>query len=80
MAGAILALDALGVPRGVQFAGMSPYWLALGALNVVLAALVFVIVDRGRILSPAYSRISARQLAALRAMSVASPIAPPEGD
>jgi len=80
MAGAILALDALGVPRGVRFAGMSPYWLALGALNVVLAALVFVILDRGRILSPAYSRISARQVAALRAMSVPSPIAPAEGD
>ena len=82
MASAILVLDKFGVPRGVQFAGISPYWLALGLLNVVLAAFVFVILDRGRILSPAYSRISARQIAALRAMSVASPIspAPVEGD
>jgi len=80
MAGAILVLDSLGVQRGVWAAGISLYWLILGALNVVLAALVFVILDRGRILSPAYSRISARQIAALRAMSVASPIAPPEGD
>ena len=75
--GAILALDKLGIPRGVQFWGMSPYWLILGAINVILAALVFVILDHGRIVSPAYSRISARQIAALRAMSVASAIAPP---
>jgi NADH-quinone oxidoreductase subunit H len=77
MAGAILVLDELEVPRGVQFWGMSPYWLALGALNVLLAIAVFFILDRGRILSPAYSRISLRQLQALRAMSVASPIAAP---
>jgi NADH-quinone oxidoreductase subunit H len=77
MASAILVLDELQVPRGVQFWGMSPYWLILGALNILLAIAVFFILDRGRILSPAYSRISLRQLQALRAMSVASPIAAP---
>jgi len=35
---------------------------------------VFVILDRGRIVSPAYARMSARQVAALRARSVPSPI------
>ena len=74
MASAILVLEKLGVTRGVAFAGISPYWAALGALNVVLAALVFVILDRGRIVSPAYARMSARQVAALRARSVPSPI------
>jgi len=83
-ASAILLLDKLGLARGVPTdggfwnqIGVSPYWLALGVLNLVLAAGVFIVLDRGRILSPAYSRISARQLAHLRAMSVASPIAPP---
>jgi len=84
MASAILLLDRLGLSRGVpadasvwNSLGISPYWAALGVLNLLLAAVVFVILDRGRILSPAYSRISARQIAHLRAMSVASPIAPP---
>jgi NADH-quinone oxidoreductase subunit H len=80
---AILGLDWLGVQRGVPASGVmhglgaSPFWAALGFLNVLLAVGVFFILDRGRILSPAYSRISMRQLAALRAMSVASPISPP---
>ena len=67
--GAILVLDMLGVPRGVQWFGVSPFWAALGALNLVLAALVFVILDRGRIISPSYSRLSPIQVARLRAMS-----------
>ena len=48
----------LGVSRGVQWFGISPFWAALGILNVVLAALVFLMLDRGRIISPAYSRLS----------------------
>jgi NADH-quinone oxidoreductase subunit H len=78
--GAVLALDALNVPRGVQWFGISPFWAALGVLNVVLAVLVFVIVDRGRIISPAYSRLSVRQLAHLRAMSAGRRLAASQGD
>jgi NADH-quinone oxidoreductase subunit H len=86
--GVILVLDQLGVERGVPASGLwatfgaSPFWGTLGAINVLLAIGVFYLLDRGRIVSPAYSRISARQLLALRAMSVASPIAEPspEGD
>src|SRR5206468_2736689 len=44
-AGAVLVLDMLGVPRGVQWFGVSPFWAALGVLNLVLAALVFVVLD-----------------------------------
>jgi len=63
MAGVILALDALGFQQGLVFS------LALIALNVVLLVLLFVVLDRGRLVSPAYGRISARQLAELRAVS-----------
>ncbi|HEX6533807.1 MAG TPA: NADH-quinone oxidoreductase subunit NuoH [Gemmatimonadaceae bacterium] len=80
MAGAILGLDALGVSRETTALGFSPYWAALGVLNVVLAVLVFVILDRGRIVSPAYSRLPSAQLARLRARAAAHPLTPVEGD
>jgi NADH-quinone oxidoreductase subunit H len=78
--GAILVLDMLGVPRGVQLFGVSPFWAALGVLNLVLAALVFVILDRGRIISPSYSRLSPIQIARLRAMSAGRSLAASQGD
>ena len=78
--GAVLILDMLGVPRGVQWFGVSPFWAVLGVLNLVLAALVFVILDRGRIISPAYSRLSPIQIARLRAMSAGRPLAARQGD
>jgi NADH-quinone oxidoreductase subunit H len=78
--GAILVLDMLGVPRSVQWFGISPFWAALGVLNLVLAVLVFVILDRGRIISPAYSRLSPIQIARLRAMSAGRSLAASQGD
>ncbi len=78
--GAILVLDMLRVPRGVQWFGISPFWAALGVLNLVLAVLVFVILDRGRIISPAYSRLSPIQIARLRAMSAGRSLAAGQGD
>ncbi len=78
--GAVLVLDMLGVPRGVQWFGVSPFWAALGVLNLVLAALVFVILDRGRIISPSYSRLSPIQVARLRAMSAGRSLAASQGD
>lgn len=78
--GAILVLDMLQVPRSVQWFGISPFWAALGVLNLVLAVLVFVILDRGRIISPAYSRLSPIQIARLRAMSSGRSLAASQGD
>ncbi|MFN2398722.1 MAG: NADH-quinone oxidoreductase subunit NuoH [Gemmatimonadaceae bacterium] len=68
---AILGLDMLGVPRDWR------YWMILGALNLVLAFLVFVLLDRGRIMSPASTRARHEELQRLRAMSVPSPITSP---
>jgi NADH-quinone oxidoreductase subunit H len=64
IAGATLALDAAGVHRGLMFS------LALLALNIVLVVLLFFVLDRGRLVSPSYGRISNAELAQLRAVSV----------
>jgi NADH-quinone oxidoreductase subunit H len=65
IAGAMLALDAFGVRPGLV------YSLALLALNIVVLILLFVVLDRGRLVSPAYGRISDEELARLRALSAA---------
>ena len=72
MAGAILGLNAFGVPRDWHFA------LSMLALNLVIVVLVFGWLDRGRIVSPASSRISARELARLRTMAHRSTLQPRE--
>jgi NADH-quinone oxidoreductase subunit H len=63
LATAILLLDLAGIPRGPS------YWVALGTLNLVLGVVVFVVLDRGRLLSPASARVRAAQLDRLRATS-----------
>ena len=72
IAAAILGLDALGVPRDWRFA------LSMFALNIVVVFIVFGWLDRGRIVSPASSRISARELARLRTMAHRSTLTPRE--
>jgi NADH-quinone oxidoreductase subunit H len=63
IASALLALDRAGLPRDWR------YGLALFGVNVILLVLLFVVLDRGRIVSPASSRIRAVQLARLRAVA-----------
>ena len=54
----MLVLDALGIsPRGV--AGSFRLLGDPRRVNIVLVVLVFVILDRGRLISPAYSRLDA---------------------
>ncbi len=60
-ASAILALDYLGLPRDWR------YGLAMFAMNLVLLVLVFVILDRGRIISPASAPASPQEIGRLRA-------------
>jgi NADH-quinone oxidoreductase subunit H len=66
MASAIVALQSAGfAPRSWQYSG------ALFALNGVLVIVLFFVLDRGRIVSPAYSRLDPRSLERLRAMTAA---------
>jgi NADH-quinone oxidoreductase subunit H len=81
MAAALLLLGVVGISPNAVWLGFIPaYWAILGVLNIVLAALVFVILDRGRIVSPASSRVDTVELARLRALSVPRPLAGAEGD
>ena len=81
MAGAILGLDALGVSPTARWLGFLPlYWAALGVLNIVLAALVFVVLDRGRIVSPAYTRLPEAEVARLRAGAAQPALGTADGD
>jgi NADH-quinone oxidoreductase subunit H len=65
IAGAILGLQSAGINGGWVFS------LTLLAINLVLVVLLFFVLDRGRLVSPAYGRASARQLTELRALSAA---------
>jgi NADH-quinone oxidoreductase subunit H len=61
VAGATLILEYAGIhPASWQFA------LIMLAINLVLVAVMFGVVDRGRLISPAYSRLDKRNLAKLR--------------
>jgi NADH-quinone oxidoreductase subunit H len=61
MAGAIVGLNYAGYYRGSWQFGA-----ALLLLNVIFVVVVFLILDRGRIVSPAYSRLDRRNLEKLR--------------
>jgi NADH-quinone oxidoreductase subunit H len=56
---------------GLQLAGYSPaswqFHAVLFGINVVLVIALLFVADRGRIVSPAYSRLDARNLNRLRA-------------
>ncbi|HTI64885.1 MAG TPA: NADH-quinone oxidoreductase subunit NuoH [Gemmatimonadaceae bacterium] len=61
VAGATLVLDAIGFhPASWQFS------VIMLALNIVLVVILFGVVDRGRLVSPAYSRLDKRNLDKLR--------------
>jgi NADH-quinone oxidoreductase subunit H len=61
MAGAIVGLSYGGYARGSWQFGA-----ALFVLNIICVAVVFLMLDRGRIVSPAYSRLDRRNLEKLR--------------
>ena len=70
IAAALLALDGAGVGRTSW-----TFKLSLWGLNLVLCVLLFVILDRGRIISPASSRLRTADLARLRAVADRSDLA-----
>jgi NADH-quinone oxidoreductase subunit H len=61
IAGVVLALDAIGVPRGWVFGA------ALFGVNLVIMLLVVLGLDRGRVISPATTRVRAGELDRMRA-------------
>lgn len=65
VAALMLGLDALGIGRGLLYGGI------FLAVNAVILFTVFTFFDRGRVLSPAYGRASAEELARLRGITAA---------
>jgi NADH-quinone oxidoreductase subunit H len=75
VASVMLALDFAGLERGILSG------LAMLGVNVVLVIITFFILDRGRIISPAYGRATPQQIARLRAVTAArSHLSPQSGD
>ena len=58
----LLGLSAAGIGQGLMQAAI------LGSVNIAFIIVLFAILDRGRIISPAYGRMSARELERLRAL------------
>ncbi len=74
VATALLGLDAAGIARESRaFTGL------LFALNLVCVGALLFVLDRGRLLSPAQSRLRAGELSRLRAVAARSTLAP-QGD
>jgi len=63
IATAVVTLDKAGVVRGPLFGGV------LFAINVVLMGAILLVLDRGRIISPAYSRLDRARVQRLRDVS-----------
>jgi hypothetical protein len=59
-----------GATLGLEFAGIHPdswkFAVAMLVVNLVLTAILFGLIDRGRLISPAYSRLDKRDLNKLR--------------
>ena len=78
IASLIVVLQYLGFAQGSW-----PFHLGLAMLNIVMVIVLFMILDRGRIISPAYSRLNERDVAKLRAVAGsrhAAPLLPESGD
>jgi NADH-quinone oxidoreductase subunit H len=73
----VVTLDALGFARGSV-----PFHAGLILLNIASVVILFVLLDRGRLISPAYSRLNARDVAKLRAVATPprTPLLPESGD
>jgi NADH-quinone oxidoreductase subunit H len=78
IASLIVVLQWLGFAMGSW-----PFHLGLAMLNIVAVIILFMILDRGRIISPAYSRLNQRDITKLRAVAGsrhAAPLLPESGD
>ncbi len=63
IAAAILAIESAGIRRGAMYASI------LGAINMVLVVILFAILDRGRLVSPAYGRAQQSRIDRLKKVS-----------
>ncbi len=69
IAAAILVLESAGIRRGAMYASI------LGAINMALLVILFAILDRGRLVSPAYGRAQQSKIARLQRVATRSSLA-----
>ncbi len=69
VASAILILESAGIRRGAMYASI------LGAINMALVVILFAILDRGRLISPAYGRAQQSKVARLQRVATRSSLA-----
>jgi hypothetical protein len=74
IAGLILFLQAVGVEQGIIHA------LIMLGVNVLFVIVVFAILDRGHVISPASRRISDEELERLRGRGRRTTLLPHSGD
>ena len=79
VATAVLVLRSLGLEQE-RWLGMSAFGLSMFGLNIVLSILMFWVLDRGRVISPASARVRADSLAHLRRRRYRSTMSPEAGD
>jgi NADH-quinone oxidoreductase subunit H len=73
IAAVMLGLSAAGIEQGLMYAAI------LGSVNIVLIILLFAILDRGRIISPAYGRMHPQEIERLRRLDTRRAIAAEAG-
>ena len=73
IAAVMLGLSAAGIPQGGYYATI------LGSVNVALVIILFVILDRGRLISPAYGRMNPRDVERLKRLDKPRSIATQAG-
>jgi len=60
IAAVLLGLSASGIPQGALWTAI------LGSINIAMIIILFAILDRGRIISPAYGRMHPKEVQRLR--------------
>ena len=73
IAGVMLGLSASGIPEGAWHTAI------YGSVNVLVVIVLFAILDRGRIISPAYGRMHPREVERLRQVTRRAAIAAEAG-
>jgi hypothetical protein len=66
IAAVMLGLSAAGINPGESERQALLYAAILGSLNIGLVIVLFAILDRGRIISPAYGRMHPREIERMR--------------
>ena len=74
IASVILILEVAAIRRGAMYSSI------LGVVNLILVVIVFAILDRGRIISPAYGRMQGTRLRRLQGAARRAQLATEAGD